>query len=479
MSLSSLQQAVRQGNVQELSDLINQCVDLNQNDDVDENSLLHLAVEFNNEEILTTLLRSKIDINLKDRFSRTALQKALKLNNFAAAKKLIYAKVDVNNADRKKKTALHSAAKKNSDEIIQDLLSHGANVNAKDYRSLTPLHKACDMNKYSSHKKTIRLLLMYEAKVNELDYVQNTPLNYLIRYEDPPGCDVVRMLLSHGADLHLKDRLNKTPLIRAVNRGYSKIVKLLIDWGSNVNNDEESDIWPLHEACLYEPSGTADIIKSLVYNGADTTARNHLGYTPLNALIRHHSLLRFFSREEFAGKLKFLLKYSDVNYIDPSVMVDLPGAEWTFILEHLAKLMALKLPVRECFVKLIYENPQFEIYFQYCARDLYIAKNTYFDKSKVSHFDLLVEGRKELESYAGDSNLVAQFENADFTKKYPVYGRAMCKRIAKGIVRRVLVKKSVNLLRSLFLVFDQSSSIVMDIVSCLSTRDLVTLLRSE
>ncbi|KAF9959766.1 hypothetical protein BGZ72_008797 [Mortierella alpina] len=59
--------------------------------------------------------------------------------------------------------------------------------------------------------------------------------------------DVVIFLLSHGASIHVRDRLNHTPLYDAVTRGTSlEIVKLLRDTGAHFNYSEVQDLgWKL------------------------------------------------------------------------------------------------------------------------------------------------------------------------------------------------------------------------------------------
>ncbi|KAF8937983.1 asparaginase-domain-containing protein [Dissophora ornata] len=59
--------------------------------------------------------------------------------------------------------------------------------------------------------------------------------------------DVVRFLLSHGASIHVRDRLNHTPLYDAVTRGTSlEVVKMLRDTGAHFNDSEVSDLgWKL------------------------------------------------------------------------------------------------------------------------------------------------------------------------------------------------------------------------------------------
>ncbi|KAF9331312.1 hypothetical protein BGZ91_012170, partial [Linnemannia elongata] len=59
--------------------------------------------------------------------------------------------------------------------------------------------------------------------------------------------DVVRFLLSHGASIHVRDRLNHTPLYDAVTRSNNlEVVKVLRETGAHFNDSEVSDLgWKL------------------------------------------------------------------------------------------------------------------------------------------------------------------------------------------------------------------------------------------
>ena len=98
--------------------------------------------------------------------------------------------------------------------------------------------------------------------------------------------DVVRLLLSHGADVNAKDQYEATPLHEAVYSGRTEIAELLIELGADVNAAAEGSIhdhgrvrhqWhdtPLHLAAR---NGDAALVKILLANGADVTAKNRDG----------------------------------------------------------------------------------------------------------------------------------------------------------------------------------------------------------
>ncbi|HQO09253.1 MAG TPA: ankyrin repeat domain-containing protein [Clostridiales bacterium] len=101
-----------------------------------------------------------------------------------------------------------------------------------------------------------------------------TPLN-LASYEGKT--DIVKYLLSKGADIDTKDKEGSNPLQNAAARGHFEIVKLLVEKGSNVNYKDDNGVTPLHFGCM---SGNLDIVKYLVEKGADLNATSKIGRKP-------------------------------------------------------------------------------------------------------------------------------------------------------------------------------------------------------
>ncbi|KAF9579064.1 hypothetical protein BGW38_004842, partial [Lunasporangiospora selenospora] len=80
--------------------------------------------------------------------------------------------------------------------------------------------------------------------------------------------EVVHFLLSHGASIHVRDRLNHTPLYDAVTRGHNvPIVKLLRDTGAHFNDSEVADMgWKLMIAATEGDLNRVTMIAQAGYN---------------------------------------------------------------------------------------------------------------------------------------------------------------------------------------------------------------------
>jgi len=97
-----------------------------------------------------------------------------------------------------------------------------------------------------------------------------------------PECDleVVKFLISNGADLHAKDDNEETPLHVACHEGFLELAKLLIELGANPNVKGDDENTPLHVAC---GQGHLEVAIFMIESGGvDLHARNSFGETPLH-----------------------------------------------------------------------------------------------------------------------------------------------------------------------------------------------------
>ncbi|XP_065894557.1 uncharacterized protein [Dysidea avara] len=87
---------------------------------------------------------------------------------------------------------------------------------------------------------------------------------------------VLQKLHSKGIDVNnVIDQERMTPIFYA---NTCEMVLLLIKWGANINDVDDTNSTPLHWAAHND---MLDIVELLVNNGADCTARDKYGYTPL------------------------------------------------------------------------------------------------------------------------------------------------------------------------------------------------------
>ena len=93
----------------------------------------------------------------------------------------------------------------------------------------------------------------------------NTPLAYACGYND---LKIIRLLLNYGADVNGRGKNGCTPLENACYKGSEDIVRLLIEHGADPNARDDNGRTPLHRACW---PGYAGIVHILLESGADAS----------------------------------------------------------------------------------------------------------------------------------------------------------------------------------------------------------------
>ncbi|MBY0353694.1 ankyrin repeat domain-containing protein [Candidatus Babeliales bacterium] len=126
-------------------------------------------------------------------------------------------RTDINAVDSSGWTRLHLAASNGNEREVELLIAAGAYVDAQNYAGCTPLLFAA-MHGYD---KIVALLL---TKADLSTYVGWTPL-HTAALNGHLAC--VQLLVGAGADIHAKDRHDRTPLDCARENGHTKIVELL------------------------------------------------------------------------------------------------------------------------------------------------------------------------------------------------------------------------------------------------------------
>lgn len=351
-------------------------------------------------------------------------------------------------------------------KLFKDHDSKCVNVERND--GLTPLHVACSYRRYDM----IKVLLENGARIDGQCKNGKTPLQSLIGFNT--NLKLVKLLLSFKPDVNLKDSEGQISLFKAVSCGNLEITQALIDHGSYVNSIANNGSTPLHAACIRLGSQIfkdpyIDIVKCLLKNKADTSARNHDGRTPV---------MHTFEREIPISHeaLVFSLKYFNFNdvYLDGKNFLSCYqwDSTWKIFLLHFAKLQALDLLVHPSVLISISNYKDYKTYYEKSMNELSLAKSCKLKNSWITYFNLLVDGKKKLKNYAGNEDLIKDFKKRKFVRKFPLYGEQICKNLEKGVNRRKLYDVSSVLLSNCLLNLNPTHLIVRDILDCVSTKEL-------
>ena len=189
------------------------------------------ATKNRNKKVLREFMRAiyRPDFSCEDNNEKSVMLLAESyLGNADAIPELLKQGADINGADLLGFTALMHAAENGRTEAVQVLLEHGADVNADDGVGSTAVTVAAE----AGHLDIVRLLLEQGGDVDAL--VLNDKFLAAVAAGQ---WEKVGTLLDQGADVNATDD-GSTALLVAVQAGHGEVARLLIERGAELNRRE-------------------------------------------------------------------------------------------------------------------------------------------------------------------------------------------------------------------------------------------------
>jgi ankyrin repeat protein len=181
---------------------------------------------------LQQITRAGGSIDVVDSRGRSAVLVVTIENNIEALRLLIELGTDVDYYDKSKsqgvidQTAFLYAGAKGMNDALVLLINAGARPDIYNYYGGTALIPAAE----KGHVNTVKLLLeKSNIDVNHVNDLGWTALMEAVILSDggPNQQQIVRLLLTHGADSEITDKEGISVLTHARNRGFTAIVRLL------------------------------------------------------------------------------------------------------------------------------------------------------------------------------------------------------------------------------------------------------------
>ncbi|NXK94688.1 MYPT2 phosphatase, partial [Formicarius rufipectus] len=200
--------------------------------------------------------------------------------NLDMVKFLVENGANVNQQDNEGWTPLHAVASCGYLNIAEYLLSHGANVAAVNSEGEVPSDIA--------EEAAMKDLLLEQVKKQGVD------LDLSRKEEEQQMLQDARQWLNSGRIEDVKQpRTGATALHVAAAKGYSEVMRLLIQAGFNLNVQDHDGWTPLHAAAHWGVKEACSILAEAL---CDMDIRNKLGQTPFDVadegLVEHLEMLQ-------------------------------------------------------------------------------------------------------------------------------------------------------------------------------------------
>jgi ankyrin repeat protein len=236
----------------------------------------------------------------------TELHDAVKSGDTAGVREIIAGRSDlINAADEAGDTPLHLACHNGQTDLVKVLVDAGAELDLTNERGMTPLRWAI----YSQKEDIVKVLLDRGAKTDDIHPMFGGLIDqaFSAACQNNSGPGIVKMLMTHGTafDGSRVDALGMSRLDWAVHFGNLSMARLALENGADVNMlSQRLGRTPLTAAVQ---KGHTDLVALLITHGAVVSAVDRDGSPPI----------RFAVEQGRTTILENLLNHgASVDYID-------------------------------------------------------------------------------------------------------------------------------------------------------------------
>lgn len=282
--------------------------------DKDGNTLLHKAIEANDEKVVRMLLYSGANPNLVDGMGRLPLARAARLHDGGASfDRLIRHGAKVDLQDSHGQYALASAENPNAALL---LLQRGVPSDTQDANGVAPLHNLLGMwcnwqGQDDDDNNTmdvlwqplVDLMIAQSSSVDLGEKDGRTPLHYACQVSHACAPGYVQALVEKGASLEAAECNGRTPLHVAMASGNYATALRLGQLGAN--------------RCVFDKKGRSplQVVDMDVSTSSHSDDRhNHDAATPLVDLFLHHGF-DLQSLDEAGNMPFFFAKNESMHYL--------------------------------------------------------------------------------------------------------------------------------------------------------------------
>ncbi|KAJ3118007.1 hypothetical protein HDU96_004461 [Phlyctochytrium bullatum] len=258
---------------------------------------IHYAALLGHLDITHLLLDAGADVNCKERSDgRTPFMLAAFEGHLKVAQLLFESGAESESRDTDNATPLHWAARNGHPDEVKFIVDKGADVNCKDSSECTPLMNAA----WYGHLSAVQVLIEQGADLNarcaERTRQGWTCLLFAAECGD-----------ADGAKVDPRGNENETPLMVATyqagaKQGHFAAVQLLVEAGADVEATDKSGMTPF----LYAAAGRQlEMVRFVLDNGANIENKDNQNNT---ALLRAAFLAQSIEEEEYFSELFLVIQ---------------------------------------------------------------------------------------------------------------------------------------------------------------------------
>ncbi|XP_064622063.1 serine/threonine-protein phosphatase 6 regulatory ankyrin repeat subunit A-like isoform X2 [Lineus longissimus] len=246
-------------------------------------SPLMIACQLEKPDTVRELIEHKVDVNTRDKTSKTALHYCAENTETKCAELVLEAdEYLVCHQDEDGYSPLHMAVIAGNVALTKFLLEKGANINCTDNETHTAVHWAT----VCGQVEVMDVLMQHGASLSTADIHQAFPVHYAAQMSgaandgvDPKvGLEVLNKLIDRSVPVNCKDKDQRQPLLWAASAGSSKACLALIEAGADPEATDKDGLTAMHCAAS---RGHPKCIEALHEAGANVDCQDKNSCTPV------------------------------------------------------------------------------------------------------------------------------------------------------------------------------------------------------
>lgn len=383
------------------------------------NNVLHAAVRSRDYQKIAELIEQGADVNSHDCFSNGVIHNAVESGDPRILRLLIESGANVNRPGNNKcESVLELAVSRGKVEIVRILLDHGADVHAG---GTYPLTKAIDTKNFEGDREEmVKLLLDCGANVNGIEEGKLTPL---CEAACEGHVEIVELLLDRGA------KCDQYPMMHALYCKRTRVVKLLLDRGFSVHQDDEC-LTGLACSILLQDKKTVRLL--LDYGIPVNAARSTDGKCAIH----------YAAGSSDVEILQLLLEHgADINavYDGKTALALALGQGRVGISKVLVKHIVLMksqnlLIVSEDNLSALEASDELKVFKNECHSEIEVLRKRKFKDSSLCYLDVVqTKDIDRIAAWARNQNIVRVLKSLSFKIRFPIYGEMIVQHFNKGI----------------------------------------------